>query len=180
MTIRRELLRSQHYSEGTVTRRSNSHSSRAASTYATRHNGRNSNDKKAVVIQSPEGDSGLALREGWAMNKARFTAPTAVILGDPEIGEGTWIGHFCVLDGSQGLVIGRNCSIASGVHIYTHSTHELTTEGKPKLVGPVVIGDNVAIGANSVILHGCEIGDNVVILALTLLRSWTKIEKVKH
>lgn len=114
------------------------------------------------------------------MNNARFTAPSAIILGDPEIGEGTWIGHFCVIDGSQGLVIGRNCSIASGVHIYTHSTHELTTEGKQKLVGRVEIGDNVAIGANSVILHGCKIGDGVCIPALTLLRPWTKIEKIQH
>jgi acetyltransferase-like isoleucine patch superfamily enzyme len=114
------------------------------------------------------------------MNKARFTAHTAIILGDPEIGEGTWIGHFCVLDGSQGLVIGRNCSIASGVHIYTHSTHELIAENKKKLTGKVTIGNNVVIGANSVILHGCRIGDNVVIPALTLLRPWTKIEKVKH
>ena len=114
------------------------------------------------------------------MNKARFTAPTAVILGDPNIGEGTWIGHFTILDGSQGLKIGKNCSIASGVHIYSHSTHELTTEGKPKLVGRVEIGNNVAIGANSVILHGCRIGDGVVIPALSLLKPWTKIEKVKH
>ena len=112
------------------------------------------------------------------MNKARFTAPSAVIIGDPDIGEGTWIGFFCVLDGSNGLKIGKNCSIASGVHIYTHSTHELVTEGKPKLTGPVEICDNVAIGANSVILHGCKIGRGVVIPALTLMKPWTEINKV--
>ncbi len=114
------------------------------------------------------------------LNKARYTAPSAIIIGDPEIWEGTWIGHFTVLDGSQGLKIGKNCSIASGVHIYTHSTHELVTEGKQKLVGRVEIGDNVAIGANSVILHGCRIGDNVVIPALSLLKPWTEIKKVEH
>lgn len=113
-------------------------------------------------------------------NKARFTAPSAIVLGDPEIGEGTWIGHFTILDGLQGLTIGKNCSIASGVHIYTHSTHELVTEGKPKLIAPVVIGDNVAIGANSVILYGCKIGNNVVIPALTLLRPYTEINNAKH
>jgi len=110
------------------------------------------------------------------MNKARFTAPSCQILGDPEIGEGTWIGHFTVLDGSHELKIGRNCSIASGVHIYTHSTHELVTEGKPKLVGSVTIGDNVAIGANSVVMYDVTIGDNVVIPALTLVRPHTRIE----
>jgi acetyltransferase-like isoleucine patch superfamily enzyme len=111
------------------------------------------------------------------MNSARFTAPTCVILGKPEIGEGTWIGHFTILDGSCGLTIGKNCSIASGVHIYTHSTHELVTEGKEKLVGSVHIGDNVAIGANSVIMYDVTIGDNVCIPALTLIKPHTRIER---
>jgi UDP-3-O-[3-hydroxymyristoyl] glucosamine N-acyltransferase len=111
------------------------------------------------------------------MNNARFTAPTCVILGKPEIGEGTWIGHFTILDGSCGLTIGKNCSIASGVHIYTHSTHELVTEGKTKLVGSVTIGDNVAIGANSVIMYDVSIGDNVCIPALSLIKPHTRIER---
>lgn len=102
--------------------------------------------------------------------QARYISPSAVILHQngeyPLIGEGTWIGHFTVIDGSQGLKIGKNCSIASGVHIYTHSTHELVAHGKEKLVGRVEIGDNVAIGANAVIHYGCIIGDNVVIKAL--------------
>ena len=99
--------------------------------------------------------------------QARYVSPSAVILHMngvyPEIREGTWIGHFTVLDGSQGLKIGRNCSIASGVHIYTHSTHEKVARGKEKLVGEVVIGDNVVIGANAVVHYGCRIGDNVIL-----------------
>jgi acetyltransferase-like isoleucine patch superfamily enzyme len=99
------------------------------------------------------------------------------MLFDCDIGEGTWIGHWTVIDGSGGLKIGKNCSIASGVHIYTHSTHELTTEGKPKLVGKVVVGDNVAIGANSVVMYDVTIGDNVVIPALTLIKPHQRIER---
>jgi UDP-3-O-[3-hydroxymyristoyl] glucosamine N-acyltransferase len=110
-------------------------------------------------------------------NKAHFIAPSAIILGNPDIGENTWIGHFTVLDASQGLVIGKNCSIASGVHIYTHSTHELVTESKEKLVGSVKIGDNVAIGANSVIMYDVSIGDNVCIPALTVIKPHTRIER---
>ena len=112
-------------------------------------------------------------------NKARYTAPSAIILGDPEVGEGTWIGHFTVLDGSNGLKIGKNCSIASGVHIYTHSTHKAVTEKGPYLEAPVTIGDRVAIGANAVIMYGCIIGDNVCIPALTLLKPYTEINRVK-
>lgn len=111
------------------------------------------------------------------MNKARFTAPSCVIIGDPNIGENTWIGHFTVLDGSQGLVIGKNCSIASGVHIYTHSTHELTTGKGTKKTGAVTIGDNVAIGANSIVMYDVSIGNNVCIPALTLIKPHTRIER---
>jgi acetyltransferase-like isoleucine patch superfamily enzyme len=111
------------------------------------------------------------------VNKARFTAPNAVILGEPDIGEGTWIGYFCLIESVNAKVtIGKNCSIASGVHIYTHSTHELTTEGKPKKTGAVTIGDNVAIGANSVILYDVKIGNNVCIPALSLIKPHMKIE----
>lgn len=107
--------------------------------------------------------------------EARYISPTAVILGDPEIGEGTWIGHFCIIDGSGGLKIGKNCDISSGVHIYTHSTHERCSLDGEKLMGEVEIGDNVFIGANSVILPGCYIGSHCIIGALTLLRPHTTI-----
>lgn len=112
------------------------------------------------------------------MNEARFIAPNAVILGEPDIGEGTWIGYFTVIESQNcKITIGKNCSIASGVHIYTHSVHEEVTEGKPRLKGAVTIGDNVAIGAQSVIMYDVTIGNNVVIPALSLIRPHTRIER---
>ena len=48
--------------------------------------------------------------------------PLAWIKGDPKIGEGTWIGAFCLIAGSGGLTIGDNCNISCGAHILTHST----------------------------------------------------------
>jgi len=111
------------------------------------------------------------------LSNARYVSPSCVVLGDPEVGEGTWIGHFTVLDGSHGLTIGKNCSIASGVHIYTHSTHLQTIEKGPYLQAPVTIGDNVAIGANAVILHGCTIESGCVIPALSLLKPYTVVKK---
>ena len=109
-------------------------------------------------------------------NKARFTAKESIILGDVDVGEGSWIGYWTVLEGKNAkLTIGKNCSIASGVHIYTHSTHELVTEGGSKKTGAVTIGDNVAIGANSVIMYDVEIGNNVCIPALSLIKPHSKI-----
>ena len=54
----------------------------------------------------------------------------AWIIGEPEIGEGTWIGAFTVLDGSGGLRIGRGCDIGCGVQIYTHSTLRRCVSGR--------------------------------------------------
>jgi carbonic anhydrase/acetyltransferase-like protein (isoleucine patch superfamily) len=112
------------------------------------------------------------------MNKARFTAPNATILGDADIGEGTWIGFNVVIESVNAKVsIGKNCSIASGVHICSHSSHEEVSEGKPRLRGAVTIKDNVVIGSNSVVLYDTYIGERVVIPALTLIKPHTRIER---
>lgn len=100
-----------------------------------------------------------------------------IICGRPRIGKGTWIGYFTLIDGSGGLEIGEHCSIASGVHIYTHDAVRWAVLGLEKDPGrrshvdraPVKIGDNVFIGANSVVLKGVTIGNNVVVGALTLV-----------
>lgn len=115
--------------------------------------------------------------------QARFISEACVILREydtsppvyPQIGEGTWIGHFTLLDGSQGLTIGKHTDISSGVHIYTHSTHERCAMNGAKITGKVKIGDHVAIGANSIINYGCVIGNNVVIGALSMVKPHTII-----
>lgn len=94
----------------------------------------------------------------------------------PLIGEGAWIGHFTIIDGSQGLTIGRNVEVSNGVHIYTHSTHERATLGKKKLVGSVEIGDNVFLGAKATVSHGCKIGSNVILAAHAFLKPYIIIK----
>jgi acetyltransferase-like isoleucine patch superfamily enzyme len=100
-----------------------------------------------------------------------------IISGNPKIGKDTWIGYFTLIDGSGGLKIGSHCSIASGVHIYTHDAVRWAVTGIEKDHekrshidrAPVTIGNNVFIGANSVVLKGVKIGDNVIIGACTLV-----------
>jgi acetyltransferase-like isoleucine patch superfamily enzyme len=90
----------------------------------------------------------------------------AWIVGEPNIGEGTWIGAFTVIDGSGGLTIGEGCDISSGVHIYTHSTARRCVSGRRfdhVEREPVTVGDRVFIGANAVVLMGVTIGDEAVI-----------------
>ena len=90
----------------------------------------------------------------------------AWMIGEPDIGPGTWIGAFTVIDGSGGLTIGSGCDISSGVHIYTHSSARRCVSGRSFGTverSPVVIGDRVFIGANAVINMGVTIGAEAVI-----------------
>lgn len=90
----------------------------------------------------------------------------AWIVGEPEIGEGTWIGAFTLVDGSGGLRIGRGCDISSGAQIYTHSTVRRCVSGRayPEVDrAPVTIGNHVFIGPNAVVLMGVTIGDSAVV-----------------
>lgn len=92
--------------------------------------------------------------------------PHAWIIGDPEIGEGTWIGAFTVIDGSGGLRIGAGCDVSCGAQIYTHSTVRRCTSGRRHADvdrAPVRIGDRVFIGANAVVQMGVTIGDEAVV-----------------
>jgi len=88
------------------------------------------------------------------------------IIGEPVIGEGTWIGAFTLIDGSGGLTIGRGVDVSSGAQIYTHSTARRCVSGRNYNTvdrRPVSIGDSVFIGANATILMGVTIGNHAVI-----------------
>jgi acetyltransferase-like isoleucine patch superfamily enzyme len=92
----------------------------------------------------------------------------AWVVGEPVVGEGTWIGAFTVIDGSGGLTIGSGCDISSGVQIYTHSSVKRCVSGRRFTAverRPVTIGDRVFIGAGAVINMGVTIGDEAVVAA---------------
>ena len=92
----------------------------------------------------------------------------AWIVGEPEIGPGTWIGAFTVIDGSGGLRIGAGCDISSGVQIYTHSSARRCVSGRrfdQVERQPVVIGDRVFLGAGAIVNMGVTIGDEAVVAA---------------
>jgi acetyltransferase-like isoleucine patch superfamily enzyme len=93
--------------------------------------------------------------------------PHAWLVGEPVIGDGVWIGAFCVIDGSGGLTIGEGCDISAGAQIYSHSTVErcVSERGRDIRRAPTEIGAHVHIGANAVILMGSRIGHHSVVAA---------------
>ena len=65
------------------------------------------------------------------------------------------------------ITIGDYCKITSGVrilaHDYSYSVLRRVYHDIPKKAAMTVIGNNVFIGVDSIILNGAQIGDNVII-----------------
>jgi acetyltransferase-like isoleucine patch superfamily enzyme len=100
------------------------------------------------------------------------------ITGEPEIGEGTWIGAFTLIDGQGGLTIGKGVDISTGAAILTHSTAKrCVTERHYNIVDktPTVIEDYVFIGENAVVMMGCHIGHHSIIGAGAVVLEETRI-----
>lgn len=92
------------------------------------------------------------------------------------IGDRTHIGHECSFTIAKSIRIGNDCLFASGVRVMDSSAHPVDParrlRGERPLdqdIRPVVIGDNVWIGAGATILPGVEIGDGSVIAAGAVL-----------
>lgn len=71
------------------------------------------------------------------------------------------------------IIIGKNCVIASGVNIIDTNGHVLNS--KDRTVGrdtpsEIIIGDNVWIGLNAIILKGVKIGNNSVVSAGSIVK----------
>lgn len=86
------------------------------------------------------------------------------------IGSNTGIGHLCSFVVAKRITIGDYCHIAGGTRIFDSSGHPLDPAqrkaNRPPSsddVRPVTIGDNVWIGAHSVIFPGVTVGDNSVV-----------------
>jgi len=85
-----------------------------------------------------------------------------------EIGANTRINGACI-HASEKIVIGDNCLIAANTQIFDNSGHEACISGVEERIhtsgssAPIVIGDNVWIGINCIVLPGVSIGNDSVI-----------------
>lgn len=82
------------------------------------------------------------------------------------IGDKCFLNHNCSITAVDQIVIGNDVNIANNVVIVDHD-HIITSEGVlgELISSPVVIGNRVWIGADSVITRGVTIGDGAVIAA---------------
>lgn len=82
-----------------------------------------------------------------------------------EVGKNFFANYNCTIIDVAKVIIGDNCQIAPNVSIYTagHPLHPVARNSLYEYGIEVVIGDNVWIGGNAVILPGVHIGNNTVI-----------------
>ncbi len=108
-----------------------------------------------------------------------FVAPTAVLIGDVEVGEESSIWFGAVLRGDHpehGIRIGRRTSVQDNCVLH------VSADG-PTLVGDDVtighgavfesceIGDGALIGMNAVLLHHVVVGERALVAALSVVPS---------
>jgi acetyltransferase-like isoleucine patch superfamily enzyme len=93
------------------------------------------------------------------------------------IGENCWVWHHSIIDGSNGVTIGKGVQIGAWVGIFSHSSHvairlhgeNYINVDKHNRIGyvrsPVTIGDYSFVGAGAFILPGVSIGRGCLVAA---------------
>ena len=100
-------------------------------------------------------EPGAIIREQVEIGKNAVIMMGAIINIGAVIGDGTMIDMGAVLGGRA--TVGNNCHVGAGA--------VLAGVVEPASATPVIVEDNVLIGANAVVIEGCRIGENAVVAA---------------
>lgn len=98
-------------------------------------------------------EPGAVIRDKVKIGDNAVIMMGAIINIGAEVGEGTMIDMGAVLGGRA--IVGKNCHIGAGTVI--------AGVIEPPSAKPVIVEDNVVIGANAVIIEGVRIGKNAVV-----------------
>jgi len=94
-----------------------------------------------------------------------FVAPSASVIGDVTLGQGSSVWYGAVLRGDvNGITVGSNSHIGDRTVVHVASS-EGSIDSNPM---PTIIGQNVSIGPLSVI-HACTLGDGATVGGSTTL-----------
>lgn len=95
----------------------------------------------------------------------------ACVVGDVTLGKGVSVWYNAVIRGDKGpIVIGENTNVQDGVVMHNVTRVGVgCTLGHNAIVHGCTIGDNVLIGMGAVVLDGAKIGDNCLVGAGSLV-----------
>jgi carbonic anhydrase/acetyltransferase-like protein (isoleucine patch superfamily) len=115
------------------------------------------------------------------VHPSAFVAPTAVLIGDVEVGEESSIWFGTVVRGDNGPIrIGARSSVQDNAVVHV-SENNRTTIGNDVTIGhsatleDCAIEDGALIGTNAVILNGATVGRRALIAAGSVVASGAKI-----
>jgi tetrahydrodipicolinate N-acetyltransferase len=124
------------------------------------HHGENDRRNSAIPLMDLKGlgsriEPGCMIREGAEIGERVIGMMGAVVNIGAVVGDGTMLDMNCVV-GARALV-GRDCHVGAGA--------VLAGVLEPPSATPVVIEDEVLIGANAVVLEGVRVGKGSVVAA---------------
>ena len=100
-------------------------------------------------------EPGAIIREQVEIGRNAVIMMGAILNIGAVVGEGTMIDMGAVLGGRA--TVCKNCHIGAGA--------VLAGVVEPASATPVIIEDNVLVGANAVVIEGCRVGENAVVAA---------------
>ena len=94
-------------------------------------------------------------------------ADVEVVRGKLSIGSHNYFNKNVKIACAGEIRIGNDCLFGDGAHLYDHD-HDHREAGKlmrekSLVAAPIIIGNNVWVGARAIILKGVSIGDNAVV-----------------
>lgn len=114
-------------------------------------------------------------------NERHWIAPTATVIGKVKIGDGVgiWFGAVVRGDGEP-IAIGPDSNLQEHVVIHTDPGFPTVvgvgcTVGHRAILHGCTIGDNVVIGMGAIVLNGAKIGDNTIVGAGALVTEGKEI-----
>lgn len=111
------------------------------------------------------------------IHPSAYVHPSAVIIGDVIIGENVYIGPQASLRGDYGRLIinaGSNiqdCCIMHGYCGIDTIIHEGEHIGHGAILHGCIIGRDVLVGMNSVIMDGAVIGEESIVAAMSFVKA---------
>jgi acetyltransferase-like isoleucine patch superfamily enzyme len=99
----------------------------------------------------------------WLSRGSYIVAGRAQVI----VGPTTYIGHRCLFYGHNGIQIGRDVLLANDVQLicgnHTFSRRDIPIRAQPPLGAPIVVEDDVWLGASVIVLGGVTIGKGSVV-----------------